>query len=641
MLTWAAPSRMSSAQWADRFRYLAVESAERHGKYSATLTPWVPGILDALDDRNTWKIICMKAGQIAWTDGVLNNWLGRCIDLDPTPIIGLFPKEGTGKQYSDEKFAPMVTATPVLANKVDVRTSRKDGNSKLFKKFPGGFLKFVGSNSPSNVKSTPAPRVFVEEPDDASINVGKQGDSIKLLEERTKTYARRKVVYGGTPSVKGLSTIEESYELGDRRQFLVPCHDCNEAHALRWENVQWAEDETRQPHPIYGKALPETAFYACPHCGSCWNDTQKNRNVRQGHWQATAPFRGIASFHLNELYAPWEGSKLARLVERFLEAQHRLDLGDDTEMIVFVNSALGLPYEYKGDQPEAEVLAELALEYPEKTIPVGGLILTAGVDVQQDRLAVIIRAWGRQEESWLIYWGELAGNPGDSADPVWDELNEVLDATYRHTLGGSLSIRATSIDTSDGNTSDAVYKYVRRHMYKGVLAIKGASKLDKEIFSLPEKIDTDGSNTKVAKYGLKLYSVGTQKAKDLIASRIALKGHGQNRMHVYKDVRADYWDQMTSEVKAPHRSIRNKKVWQKRSGRRNEALDCEVYALHAARFLKVHIMREVAWSAIEEKLRQPSLFEEQAQPQKPANAAQQNPQQAPGNWLNNRGNWLS
>ncbi len=271
---WLPPPKLTTTEWANRYRYLAAESSALPGKYDSRLTPWVAGMHEALDDANVYKVVCMKSAQVAWTDGVINNWIGRIIDIDPSPIIGLFSKTDSAREYGQEKLAPMVMATPRLHKKIDVATSQKDGNRALFKKFPGGFLKLVGSNSPSNVKSTPAPRVFVEEPDDAAINVGKQGDSIKLLEERTKTYHRRKIVFGGTPSVKGLSTIEDAYNSSDQRKFYVPCHECNESHVLSWSNIKWAEDKEKS-HEIYGHARPETAFYACPHCGSVWDDAEK------------------------------------------------------------------------------------------------------------------------------------------------------------------------------------------------------------------------------------------------------------------------------------------------------------------------------------------------------------------------------
>lgn len=611
---WAPPPKLTTTEWGEQHRYLASETTALPGKYSSALTPWVPYIHAALDDRDTWKVVCMKSAQIAWTDGVINNWLGRIIDIDPSPVIGLFAKTGAAQEFYDEKLVPMVRATPRLRRKLPHlgAKTRKAGQRWAWTAYPGGFLKLVGSNSPSNVKSTPAPRVFVEEPDDAQINVGRQGDSIKLLEERTKTFPRRKVVFGGTPSVAGVSTIEAAFLESDQTRFWVPCHECGQHHVLAWENVTWLDDTERSPHPVYGHARPETARYTCPHCGCLWDDAAKNRNVRRLEPRRHAEFRGVAGFYLNELYSPFAGSRLERLVERYLAAERAREQGDETDAIVFMNSALGLPYAYKSDAPEADDLAARALDYPERHVPAGGLILTAGIDVQHDRLAIIIRAWGRGEESWLVLWHEIhaQGRTADKTDPVWDELEQILDAPYRHAAGGALRVCSASIDAGDGNTSDAVYAWVRRRG-RGAMAIKGAAVLDKEIFSLPKKLDLNRANSKAARYGLQSWPVGTQKAKDLIDERLRLTGPGPGRMHAYAGVRSDYWDQLLGEVKAPHPSIRGRKIWQRRAGAAVEALDGEVYALHAARAIKAHVMPESRWVELERALIQPDLLGEQ------------------------------
>lgn len=645
---WGPPPKLTTTEWADRYRYLAPESSALPGKYRSALTPWVAGIHEALDDPSIWKVVCMKSAQVAWTDGVVNNWLGRIIDLDPSPVIGLFAKTDSAKEYVSEKLAPMVLATPRLAAKLDVATSRKDGNRALFKKFPGGFVKLVGSNSPSNVKSTPAPRVFVEEPDDAQVNVGKQGDSIKLLEERTKTYHRRKVVFGGTPSIKGLSTIEDAYATSDQREFLVPCHDCGEEHALSWGNVSWQEDKDRD-HEVFGHALPETAVYACPHCGSVWDDHTKNRNVRRGHWVATAESRGVAGFRINELYSPFPGSRLSRLVERYLEAQHQLEQGDETDRIVFVNSCLGEPYEYASNAPEAEELEARAEDYAELTVPAGALVLTAGVDVQHDRLAIAIWGWGRGEEQWLVYWGEIyaQNTTVDKNDPCWTALDQLLFTPRKHAKGFQLGVSSTSIDASDGQTSDTVYWYVRSRQKRGVMAVKGDSHDygKREIYSAPRKVDYR-TKTKASKHGVQIFMVGTHKAKDLLVGdrgRITLGGTGPGRMHWYQDVRSDWYGQMTAEVKAPHRRLRGKLVWQLKAGQRNEALDCAVYALHAARAIRLHLWADTKWDDLEHKLLQADLFAPSAQAE-PTAANKSQSQSAPprgDDWIDAGDDWIS
>ncbi len=615
---WAPPERIGTMDWANKHRWMSEVETARPGKYSIHVTPALAlpgGPLEAIDDPNVEEVCCQKSAQVAWTSGVLGNALGRWIDIDPSPIIGLFPKDGAAKEYVAEKFEPMVEATPRLRNKIDLR-SRKLQQRQQFKRFPGGFLKLVGSNSPSSVKSTPSPRGFVEEPDDCNLNLKGQGDSILLLKERGKTYGRgrKKYIIGGTPTIAGISSIEAEMQLSDKRRCLVPCHHCGESHELSFDNLV-CPTTAEQPHPIYGAFRPEQTVYACPHCGSEWNDRDKNANLRKGKWVATAEFRGVAGYYMNELLSTFPDSRFAKLMEKWLSAQHNAEQGDFSDLIVFTNSSMGLAYQFKGDAPEVDELKDRAEEYAEKTIPRGGLLLTAGIDVQHDRLAVVIRAWGRGEESWLIYWGELYGNTMDKADPVYEELDKLMTTGFEHESGASLRVSAVGIDSSDGHTSDAIYHYVRARQRHGVMAVKGASlnSENKEIFSRPKiSDDTNSKNTKADKYGLRPFIVGTHKAKDLIDARIRLKGTGPGRMHWYQDVRPDYWEQLTAEVKAPHPRNPRKRVWQKKAGKPNEALDCEVYALHAARSCRTHVLKASDWDRLEVTLTQTTLFESPA-----------------------------
>ncbi len=624
---WRPPRKIKTLQWlADEYR-LPEEGADLPGRYNPNYVPYLWGIFAAIDDPKTRVIVMMKAAQIGWTFGLI-GYLGKRIDTQPSPIIILFPKDGAAREFSDEKFSPAIKATPALAGKINVTTSRKDGNRALFKKFPGGFIKLVGSNSISNVKSTPVPLAIVEEPDDTNDSVKEQGDAIRLIKERLKRYRNGKLILGGTPSVKGLSRVEEQIELSNQCVLPITCNECKEKHVLNWDNVSWLKSDDGPVHPVYGQNLPETAVYACPHCGTIWDDWQRQQNILDTVKKAEAdgdPFYGwtptvttsggVFGFkELNELYVCIPGTTLADVARDYLEAEHDAESGDQSGRIVFQNSKLGRPYEYESNAPKINDLVERGENYQELVIPYGGLILTAGIDVQHDRLAVTIWAWGRDGEMWLVYWGELyaKNNVNDKSDPVWEELHNLLFSPKKHARGFKVVLSAASIDSSDGGTSDAVYDWVRTRQRRGIMAVKGSSdkNLDREIFSLPKKIDHK-TKTKASKFGLQVFMVGTNKAKDLLIGDrglLSLTGHGPGRMHWYKDVRADFFEQLTAEVKAPHRSIRNKLVWQCKSGVRNEALDCTVYALHAARSIKLHIMTKAKWDALEEKLTQSDMF---------------------------------
>jgi phage terminase large subunit GpA-like protein len=637
---------MTVAEWAESRRYLSSLSA-KPGKFSLTLTPWLRKPLEALTDRKVQKVLMQKSAQIGWTDGVINNYLGYTIDVDPAPMIVMFPRDKTGKDFNSEKFEPMVEATRSLQSKI-VLKSRDKSNRVDTKTFPGGFIKLVGSNSTGGVKSTNAKRLIVEEPDDCNVNLKGQGDSIALLEERGKTYQDKKVLVGGTPTIEGLSAIALAMEASDKEQWHVPCHECGEAAPLEWENVTWLHDQARS-HPVYGTALPETARYRCPGCGVLWTDAERIRNARRGHWVATAEFRGVMGFYINELVSGFPQSTLPKLVEKLLQAEADARAGDVGGLINFWNSTLGKPWAYKNDVPDEDALAARAEGYEEFTVPAGGLLVTVGVDVQHDRLAVVIAAWGRGEECWILYWGELYGRPIDKADPVWAELDALtLDRTFAHVNGGELGVSAMSIDSGDGNTADAVYHYARARRRRGVMATKGSSTDTAEIFRKPAERSIDITATqKAAKYGLKPYIVGVSRAKDLVlgadgGGRLQLRESGPGRMHWYQGIRRDFFEQLTAEVKAPARGgPRGKKVWQRKAGRRNEALDCTILALHAARSQRTDIKSEAQWQALESAITQATLFDRPAGAEPEAVAPQPEAAEQPRRWMPRRGGFVN
>lgn len=623
-----------TVQWLNHEFHLPDEAGDITGQYDLDYVPYFYGIAAAVDDPNIPLIALMKAAQIGWTY-FLVGCFGKRIDVDPCNMIGMFAKDGDARQFSDEKLVPAIQATPVLRDKIDTSSSRTSGNRANFKKFKRGFLKLVGSNSPGSVKSTSSVGfAVVEEPDDASDNVKQQGDAISLLKERLKRKKNAKFMIGGTPSLKGLSAIEEEIELSDARVLPIECHDCGESHVLDFDNVSWIEiDEDKIQHKIFGRADPDSALYACPHCGITWDDYQRKKNIRgtvhlaldagdeNGGWVATKEFHGVAGFtELNELYVCMPGGTLAALVRDKLNADYAQNNGDESKIIVFTNSKLGRPYEYKDDQADADQLREVAQEYQELIIPQGGLLLTVGIDVQHDRLAVIIRAHGRDAEKWLIYWGELPAEKTciDKNDAVWQALGDLVFAKFKSVAGWLTEVSAISIDSSDGATSDAVYNWVRTRSKKYrqmlIMAIKGSSaQQDPEIFVTPGRKSVDHKNpkkqTKADRHGVKVYIVGTNKAKDFISGQLKLEAEGYGRFHFYKTVRTDYFEQITSEVKAPHKTIRNRKIWQPKSGVQNEGLDCEVYAEHASRAKRVHLMTPQQWDAVELKLKQSDMFE--------------------------------
>ena len=615
------PPRLSIAAWTVKYRVLSNEESSLRGRFSWSVSPALRGIAEVANHHATRKVVVQKSAQVGYTAGIVCNVIGYHIHYKPSVIVAAFPRAQAAKDFASEKLDPMIRACAVLRSRINLK-SRADGNSMLRKRFPGGLAKLVGTNSPSDVKSTSARVVIVEEPDDAATDVRGQGNSIKLLEERVKTYADHLILIGGTPTAKDASAVEAEMRKTDKRYFHVPCHACDETHVLAWENVTIPEPEEGAVREIYGHYQHEEAFYTCPHCGCVWTDDERIANLRRaeacgGGWVATAD-SAIPGFYLNELLSTFDESRVPVLARKYLEAKDKLDRGDPNDMIAFWNSTLGITWEYRGELPEEDVLRARAEKYLEWSCPMGGLEVHATVDVQHDRLAVTVWAFGRGEEMWLVYWGELYAPTVVAHAGAWIDLEQLLDKRSRHATGAALRIKAVGIDCSDGQTSDATYAFVRKHHKadRPVLALKGASDAvgKVEIWTPPKKVDPNNRSTKAARHGIAVGIVGTAKAKDLIlgwsenAGRVRLEGNGPGRMHWYEGVRDDFYEQLLSEIKIPSRNNPARREWKPRTDRRNEALDCTVYAVYLYRAMRLHLRRPAQWDLAELAVRQAPLL---------------------------------
>ena len=617
------PPKLSVADWAVKYRVLSNEESSMRGRFSWDVSPALRGVAEVINLPATRKVVVQKSAQIGYTAGIVCNVIGYHIHYRPSVIVAAFPRTMAAKDFASEKLDPMIRACSVLRKRINLK-SRADGNSLLRKRFPGGLAKLVGTNSPSDVKSTSARVVVVEEPDDAASDVRGQGNSLKMLEERVKTYGDHLFLIGGTPTAANASTVEAEMRKTDKRYFQVPCHACSELHVLEWENVTIPEDPPEAAaREIYGRLRHEDAFYSCPHCQAQWTDDERIANLRRaerdgGGWVATAE-SSIPGFYMNELLSTFDESRVPKLARKYLEAKDKMDKGDPTDMVVFYNSTLGKVWEYRGELPEEDALRARAEKYDEWACPAGGLYAVMTVDVQHDRLAVTVWVFGRGEEMWLAYWGELYGSTMVNDAGAWVELKHTMARQVRHAIGPGLPIQAVAIDCSDGQTSDAVYAFVRANNAAGrpVFAVKGASDAvgKVEIWAPPKKVDPNIRSTKAARAGVTVNIVGAAKAKDLVlgysenAGRVRLDGDGPGRMHWYEGVRDDFYEQLLSEIKIPRRDNPSKREWKARTDRRNEALDCTVYAVYLYRALRLNLQRPTFWDQLELRLRQAPLLE--------------------------------
>ncbi len=609
-------------EWSEEFMILPRSKAAEHGPYRNDRTPFARKVMRCLSPGHPCRrVVVRAASQLMKTQAGI-NWISAIIDMAPANALVLMPTLSLAKRLAS-RLGETFKGVQRVRDKVAAPRSRDSRNTIDTKEFDGGTLYITTAGSASNLAEIPARYAWGDEVDRWDLDVDGEGDPIMLVENRTSTYSScSKQYYTSSPGIKELSRIDKLIEEGTDEYYHVPCPHCGEKHRLDFDNLHADESLSK-------------AWMACPHCGGTFEEASKTALLAGGEWVPTRAGDGqTISFSLNALYAPFGWVSWLKLARERDKAERALEAGDSELMQVFVNTRKAESYSDGKTSATRDELVLRSEQYAELTIPNGALIVTAGVDVQHDRLACSVWAWGRGLECWLIYWGEFHGETAIEHRGAWADLEQFLfegdgtsqkpwtPASYQHESGARLRWQRCSVDTGDGSNQEAAYAFCRRHRARGVLAVKGGSErgVSKlEIFAPPKtSVDTDRKD-KAFKHGLRPYIVGTHKAKDLlIRDRLPLcdrlgdggvrTGRAEGRIHWYAGVRHDWFDQMLSEVLVPSKTQRGRKVWVKKAGAHNEALDTFVYSLHAVYSLKANLWRDHVWTAIESHLRQAQLL---------------------------------
>lgn len=525
--------------------------------------------MDAFTDPKVERIVLMFAAQMGKSEGLIANVVGYHIDQDPAPLLVVQPREADAKKFSKVRLAPMIRDTPRLKGKVREPKTKDSNNTILEKSYPGGRLILGGANSPANLAGDPIRIVLLDEVDRFPPSAGTEGDPVELAEARTATFSNRKIVLTSTPTEEETSRIAKAYEDSDQRVFFVPCAHCGESQTLKWAQVQWERDDE-------GNHLPETAAYFCEHCGAKWTEAERHQSVRLGQWKATKESKGTAGFHLNALYAPWSNLSLANLADKFVKAKRKPLL-----LRAFTNTVLAETWHEKYESIDETGLADEAEEYPRRDgvqlVPTGAVVLTAGVDVQMDRIEASAFAWGRSEECWVLSHIVLPGSPG--SPDVWQHLWEWMSQSWPSAAGPDLYLRATCIDTG-GQFTQASYAFINpRIRYQAGDAGRSFTFGIKGMPGQGNIWPNRPSRTKLSKQPL--YPIRVAPAKEVLYTRLQkIKEPGPGKIHFPTGMHEDYFKQLTSQRVVTKYDARGfgKRVWElKQKGGRDETLDCWVY----------------------------------------------------------------
>lgn len=552
--------------WADENRRLSSEASAKRGDWSTFAYQREP--LDCCGQSSPYEIVVlMWASQVGKTEMMLNK-VAETVSENPGPMLVVQPTLSMAEAFSKERLSPMFRDMPILAGKVADAKGRDAGSTIYQRRFVGGQVSIVGSNSPAGLASRPIRDLLLDEVDRYEDSAGTEGDPAELAIARTTTFWNRKVIFSSSPTIKGKSRIAAAFAESDQRFFFVPCPHCGHEQRLVWPRVEWVDDD------------PETAFYRCAKCEQAIPHHLKARMVAGGRWIAANPKSKIAGFHISSLYSPW--LRWSELVEQWQRAQ-----GNPERLRSFINTRLA---ELWDDEATSAVTEEALLARRENygpVLPAAVALVTAGVDVQADRVEVSFWGWGKGEESWLLAHMKLVGDP--TGDQVWKDLDRELKREWKHPVVKSLRVRATCIDS--GYLAQTVCQFAEERRGRAVWAIKG----DEGPRPIWPRRETKANRGRV-------FVLGVDSAKSIFVGRLKVtEGAGRVHLPVADNIDIGYAEQLLSEfVRTEYRRGRPVRKWERRKGRRAEALDCALYAYGALCGLRAHgIYVEAEAAAIE------------------------------------------
>lgn len=612
-----APEPLRLSQWSAKHFHLSADSSQQSGRW----TPWPfqVGILDAMGNDDIVELNVRKAKRVGYTKCLAASIAYDAAHRRRNQALWQ-PTDADRDSFVETEIKPMLDDVDIL------RRARRStaGKERIgLKKFRGCLAHFLGGKAQRAYRRITVASAKADEIDAFDAQIEGSLDPITGMRGRTEGAAFPKLTIGTTPRIKGLSHIETREQAADSIvRYHIACKHCSVEHPLTWGGrdlaygLKWDGDD------------PETARHICPHCreaitqadylpdgitpvGGTWvcAITGHRYDDATGEWLDTAGLPTRAPRHL-AMVDVWTAYSPQRswpdIVREFLEAERREKQGDDGPMQGFVNETLGRCWEPGHQITPAEELEARAIAegLPPRIVPDAALVLTAFADTQDDRLEVVVEAWGPGLERWTIDHRVLFGSPArrpDEQGSVWQQLDDVIRTPYAHESGQLLRISGYGIDSGGHHTQD-VYNYGSARAHLTCVVTRGATTMRKPVIAQrPTLQDVDWQGKRV-EAGVKLWSIGTDTAKDNIFSRIRFT-HGPGALHWHREMPLDFFQQLVVEkpVVKYHKG-RAVREYVKPNGARNEALDCAVGNLAMAYYFSLHTWSALDWQRIRDNL---------------------------------------
>jgi phage terminase large subunit GpA-like protein len=613
---------LTVSQWADANRVLSSKGSAEPGRWRTSRNPPLREPMDCMSARSPVRdIVCMFPIQFGKT-ALAENALGYTMDHNPGPVMVCLPGEVSMNKWIAQKLNPLIEETPAVRRTLTSVSSRDASNTRTFKDFAGGQLYLEHAGTPSRLKSTTVRTLIVDELDEFADNLSSGDDPVSMLEGRTSAFpATSKRLYISTPGVRGVSRTEQLWNKSDQRHFHVPCPDCGHLQPLEWSGLQWTPDASQ-------------CWYACRDCGAVIEEHQKTAMIAAGGWVPGNPGALMRGYSINCLYYQLGlGPRWLDLVRMWIEAQN-----DPAKLKTFINDRLAECWEDSAMRAvKHNLIADRVEPAPLRPLPHWVLAVTAGIDTQDNRLAVQLVGWGRGLRAWPIDYVELPGDPAE--DEVWASLTDLLNRPIEHSSGGHLRVEASAQDGA-GHRTEAVKAYARRKLVRRHLVIFGAKANNAPVLSKGTMVDVNWRG-QYDKRGIRIHHVGTVGIKHLLYSRLSAdadKPPEDRQIRFSDELEPEYFGGLVSETYNPAKNRFEKR----RGGPRNEPLDTFVYAYAATHHpeLRLHRYTSANWDQLQDRLvRTPTPAEDSRETPRQENSQARN--RAPGSARGGRGGFVN
>lgn len=581
---WRRPEQIPVSTWAERYRVMDNDSPHP-GPWRNDTSAYLVDIMDAFALPFVHELAICAPPQTGKTEVILNA-LGFVADMAPGPAMVVYQTQDMARGMATGRVRRMFEQAPRLRQYL---SGKDDDLSNFLVKLRHMRIDFAWATSVHTLSNRSVQYVFLDEVDKYEATNAKEAGPVNLARKRLRAYKHTyKLALASSPSV-ATGEITLAVERAQvKMEYRVKCPDCGMMHVMYFKpspdgrgGVRWPEDE-RDPEHIQSKRL---AYYACPECGSVWDDFKRDKAVCAGHWydprtgmECKAYLRRYrprsVAFVYNTLIAP--DVSLSETAARFVLAQSELKVGRIDAYKDWTNGYMSEPWEEDfSPRPESSILA-LRDDRPAGILPGGGRValLLATVDTQDSGWWYEIRAWGygQECESWAVRQGYVQ---------TLSALGDVLWIPYKDADGLDYTVYRAAIDYQ-GHKSREVIDYAILHRGK-VIPLRGEPKM-REPHAFKQMETYPGTDKKIPG-GIGVLRVNSKYYKDALHSKLCIPPADPGAWHMHSETTEPWAKMMCAEY------VDDSGAWACPKGRDNHAWDVSYYSYALADYFGTRFMQ--------------------------------------------------